>query len=267
MDINGARIRMEEFLQKWFWFWRVLFEGNTSGEREPVNEIFRSEPVRKSKQVPERRVLDVGFSDDDKDEEIRYQRRLNSSKIAADFENEEEEGSREARRNLKVSESSQSDDDTYVDDMDVYGLPRLGKDGRKKSRSSDKIYEDKDYVEEEEPTSDDEPEMLKGRHREGNLLIYNAEAAQRCRLQLEKAAREAEAEAIRKILGQDSVRKRREDKIMKKQRNEVAEDKAANTMTLASNTVRWVMGPTGTTVTFSEDLGLPSIFNPLSFTA
>ncbi|PON64969.1 INO80 complex, subunit Ies [Parasponia andersonii] len=88
-----------------------------------------------------------------------------------------------------------------------------------------------------------------------------AEAAQRRRLQSEKAAREAEAEAIRKILGQDSGRKKREEK-MKKQRDELIQGRAANALTLASNTVRWVNNPTGTIVTFSEDIGLPSLFSP-----
>ena len=37
--------------------------------------------------------------------------------------------------------------------------------------------------------------------------------------------------------------------------------RAANAVALASNTIRWTMGPTGTTVTFSEDIGLPNIFN------
>ena len=32
--------------------------------------------------------------------------------------------------------------------------------------------------------------------------------------------------------------------------------KAAQSETLASNTVRWVIGPDGTTVIFSEDIGL-----------
>jgi hypothetical protein len=32
-------------------------------------------------------------------------------------------------------------------------------------------------------------------------------------------------------------------------------------MMLASNSVRWVMGPSGTVVSFSENTGLPSIFN------
>ncbi|KAL6990066.1 hypothetical protein U1Q18_015815 [Sarracenia purpurea var. burkii] len=90
--------------------------------------------------------------------------------------------------------------------------------------------------------------------------LKKAEAAQRRRLQSEKAAMKAQSEAIRKILGQDSARKKREEKI-KKQRDDVIQERAANSMTLSPSTVRWVIGPTGTIVTFSEDIGLPSIFN------
>lgn len=93
--------------------------------------------------------------------------------------------------------------------------------------------------------------------------LKRAEAAQRRRIQNEKAARESEAEAIRKILGQDSSRKRREEKI-KKQKEELAQEKAANAA-VASNVVRWVMSPSGTTVTFPDDIGLPSIFKPKHF--
>lgn len=92
--------------------------------------------------------------------------------------------------------------------------------------------------------------------------LKKAEAAQRRRMQSEKAAREAEAEAIRKILGQDSGRKKKEDK-MKKQRDELAQGKGKSD-TLATNSVRWVFGPTGTIVIFSEDIGLPNIFNPVT---
>lgn len=96
-----------------------------------------------------------------------------------------------------------------------------------------------------------------------------------------------QAEAIRKILGQDSNRKKREDKA-RKRRDEIAQvscncrlffygilgvlklsltlnslvqEKAAYAATFAANTVRWVMGPAGTVVTFPEEMGLPSIFS------
>ncbi|KAF4358906.1 hypothetical protein F8388_012923 [Cannabis sativa] len=92
--------------------------------------------------------------------------------------------------------------------------------------------------------------------------LKKAEAAQKRRMQSEKAAREAEAEAIKKILGQDSGRRKREEK-MKKHRDEWLQGKAANALTLSSNTVRWVNNPSGSIVTFSDDIGLPSLFNPV----
>lgn len=37
--------------------------------------------------------------------------------------------------------------------------------------------------------------------------------------------------------------------------------KAAESLTLQPNSVRWVMGPAGKVVTFGENVGLPCIFN------
>ncbi|KAK9704767.1 hypothetical protein RND81_07G009600 [Saponaria officinalis] len=90
--------------------------------------------------------------------------------------------------------------------------------------------------------------------------LKKTEAAQRRKLQNEKAARESEAEAIRKILGQDSSRKKKEDK-KKKRVADLAQEKAADELMHASSTVRLVMGPNGTTVTFPNEMGLPSIFS------
>ncbi|KAF5187630.1 Hit zinc finger and papa-1-like domain-containing protein [Thalictrum thalictroides] len=104
------------------------------------------------------------------------------------------------------------------------------------------------------------PRKQKEKLSEVEQQLKKAEAAQRRRMQVEKAARESEAEAIRKILGQDSSRKKREDKL-KKRRDEIAQEKAASAMTLPPNTIRWVIGPTGTVVTFPQDIGLPSIFS------
>ncbi|KAF9618582.1 hypothetical protein IFM89_002277 [Coptis chinensis] len=85
--------------------------------------------------------------------------------------------------------------------------------------------------------------------------LKKAEAAQRRRVQVAKAAKESEA--IRKILGQDSNRKKREDKL-KKRRDELAQpfvyainiflttEKVANARTLPPNTIRWVIRPLGT---------------------
>ncbi|GLT42645.1 hypothetical protein SLA2020_166350 [Shorea laevis] len=104
------------------------------------------------------------------------------------------------------------------------------------------------------------PRKQKEKLSEVEQQVKKAEAAQRRRMQVEKANRESEEEAIRKILGQDSNRKKREEK-MKKRQEELAQEKAANAQMLAANTVRWVMGPTGTVITFPQEMGLPSIFD------
>ncbi|XP_010414991.1 PREDICTED: vicilin-like seed storage protein At2g18540 [Camelina sativa] len=104
------------------------------------------------------------------------------------------------------------------------------------------------------------PRKRKENGLEVDQQLKKAEAARRRKMQVEKAARESEAEAIRKILGQDSSRKKKEDKIKKRQ-EEKAKEKAADTIARRSDTVKWVMGPSGTIVTFPEELGLPTIFN------
>ncbi|KAL8061542.1 hypothetical protein ABFX02_02G092400 [Erythranthe guttata] len=110
------------------------------------------------------------------------------------------------------------------------------------------------------------PRKLKEQLTEEEQQLKRVEAAQRRKIQNEKAARESEAEAIRKILGQDSSRKKREEKIKKRQ-EELAQERSVNSATVASNVVRWVMGPSGTIVTFPHDIGLPSIFesNPCRY--
>ncbi|XP_059313301.1 uncharacterized protein LOC132064369 [Lycium ferocissimum] len=105
------------------------------------------------------------------------------------------------------------------------------------------------------------PKKQKEKLSEVEQQLKKAEAAQRRRTQAEKAARESEAEAIRKILSQDSSRKKREDKL-KKRREELAQERTATAAAVSSNAIRWVMGPSGTVVTFPDEMGLPSIFEP-----
>ncbi|KAJ7973068.1 HIT zinc finger,PAPA-1-like conserved region isoform 1 [Quillaja saponaria] len=282
-----------------------------SGKKASGKQGDKAEPVRKSKRVPKRRVLDGEFGDeDDEDEEIRYLEKLKTSKVSAVYREDDEESSKKHRKLSSVS------------NMENVGASRPVTDGKKKSRS-DSVYEDTDYEEEEGTGSDGELEGKKKKKQKkesvdflmdgkremtlttrqralqsskdasapgGSLIEFpnglppapprkqkeklseveqqlkKSEAAQRRRMQVEKAARESEAAAIKKILGQDSNRKKQEDK-SKKRREELAQEKAANALMLASNTVRWVMGPTGTVVTFPEEMGLPSIFNskPISY--
>ncbi|KAL1350911.1 hypothetical protein HN51_014883 [Arachis hypogaea] len=280
--------------------------GRTSGKNTSGQKRDKSEPVRKSKRVPKRRVLDGEFGDDDdEDDEIRYLEKLKTSKVSAVYRDEEEL----SKKHRKLSS---------VSNLENAASSRSGRDGKKRSR-----FEDTDYEAEEESGSDGELEDKKKRKQrkesvdvlmdgkkemtlttrqralqsskdasasgasliefpnglppapprkqkekltEVEQQLKKAEAAQRRKMQVEKAARESEAEAIRKILGQDSSRKKREEKIKKRQQ-ELAEEKAANARMLASNTVRYVMGPSGTVVTFPEEMGLPSILNskPISY--
>ncbi|XP_016555637.2 DNA ligase 1 isoform X1 [Capsicum annuum] len=101
------------------------------------------------------------------------------------------------------------------------------------------------------------PQKQKQNLSEVELQLKRAKANQKRQMQHEKAARESEAEAIRKIRGQGSSRKKREEKL-KKEQEELAQKAAKE---LPPNTIRTVMGPSGTTVTFSHDIGLPSIFD------
>lgn len=261
----------------------------------------KSDPTRKSKRVPKRRVSEW-FDEDDNDDEIRYLEKLKTSKISGykDFE-EELTKKRSLSRVSKVYEKDEN-------------VGRSRKDGRKKSEqgSEDTAYEVEELLSDGEPegkkkqkqrkeSSDSSIDTMRGEMtlttRQRALLsskdssassvsqiefpnglppapprkqkekltdveqqLKKTEAAQKRRMQNEKAARESEAEAIRKILGQDSNRKKREDKIKKRQ-EELAQEKAAKEQMLAKSTVRVVMGPTGTVVTFPEDMGLPHIFD------
>ncbi|KAM2789816.1 hypothetical protein COP1_010270 [Malus domestica] len=275
------------------------------------------EPVRKSKRVPKRRVLDAVDDGDDDDMEVRYLEKLKTSKVTSDYTaeyNEDEE--RKTRKERKISTVMKGSGIGLSVDLGDYGIPRSGKDGKKSRVGS--VSDDTDYVEEEEePVSDGEPNTKSKKSRKDFVesssynkkemtvttrqralntgkdvssssgaglfefpnglppapprkqkekpcaleqQIKKAEAAERRRMQVEKATRESEAEAIRKILGQDSSRKKREDKIKKRQ-EDMAQERAANAFTLPPDSVRWVMGPSGSVVTFPNEMGLPAIFD------
>ncbi|KAK3194291.1 hypothetical protein Dsin_025601 [Dipteronia sinensis] len=277
--------------------------GKGSGKNSSGKQGDQSGPVRKSKRVPKKRVLDGEF--DEEDDEIRYLEKLKSSKVSAGYREDDEESGTKHRKFSRVS------------NLENVGTSKSGIEEKKRSRP-DRVSEDTDYEEDEELASDGEVEgnqkkklkkesvdSLMDNKREmtlttrqralqsskdasaapGSSLIEfpnglppapsrkkkeklsdmeqqlkKTEAAQRRRIQVEKANRESEAEAIRKILGQDSSRKKKEDQ-KKKRQEELAQEKAANALNLASSTVRWVMGPTGTVVTFPKEMGFPSIFD------
>ncbi|XP_020596522.1 uncharacterized protein LOC110036423 [Phalaenopsis equestris] len=282
-------------------------EGDLSGIQSDQNQGVLSEPVRKSRRVPKKRVLDGEFDDGEEDEELRYIERLKTSRGSADCSMENERDGEDGTKKRKLSKVSKVRSASYMEDED-YNFSRMNKDGRKRPRSG-RFSEDSDYVEEDEPISDDNPEEKRkkqkkapvdsspevrmeplttrqralhpGKDGSGSSLIEfpdglppapprkqkqklseveeqakKAEAAQRRKMQVEKAARESEAAAIRKILGLDSDKKKAE-----KEKAQAEKAKAASSQISEGNSIRWIMGPTGTVVTFPDAVGLPSIFD------
>lgn len=117
--------------------------GKVSGKNTSGREGDKSEPVRKSKRVPKRRVLDGEFGDEDEDDEIRYLEKLKISKISAGYRDDDEEPKKKHRK-LSV-----------VSNIENGGGSRSAKDGRKKPRS-ERVSGDTDHEEEDDSASDGE---------------------------------------------------------------------------------------------------------------
>ncbi|KAK2358374.1 HIT zinc finger and PAPA-1 domain-containing protein [Trifolium repens] len=220
---------------------------------------------RKSKRANERRALDVGFSDEeDEDAELHFLEKISSSKRAVSRHNNNQGGI--AVRGIGEDQDYVEEDRTSSDESIL--------EGKKSKRESADLLVPRKQSTRNNRTLDSFKDVLSGpvpsfidiSDKNGKLseeqLIKKAEAAKRRKIQSEKAAKEAEEAAIKKILGQDSARKKKEEKINKR-RDEMAKEKCSKPFNLASNTVRWTMGPNGTVVTFSEDIGLPSIFQTI----
>ncbi|KAG6432704.1 hypothetical protein SASPL_104289 [Salvia splendens] len=265
--------------------------GKTSAKNSNEKHGDKSDAVRKSRRVPKKRVLDGDFDEDD-DDEIRYLEKLKTSRLSG-YKDLEAQSTRKLQKGVK---NENTEDAARRDsrkprsgDTDYEEEDELSSDGHAEGKKKKKQKRDLTELPSENKReialttrqrallSKDAPEVgasqiefpnglppaaprkQKEKLTEVEQQLKKVEAAQRRRLQNEKAARESEAEAIRKILGQDSSRKKREEKIKKRQ-EELAQGKATNAQMLTSNTIRTVMGPTGTTVTFPQDLGLPKIF-------
>ncbi|KAL0335436.1 UNVERIFIED_CONTAM: hypothetical protein Sradi_4755500 [Sesamum radiatum] len=251
---------------------------------KPALKLGRSS---KSKSIIKKYSSDEIYDveDDDDDDEIRYLQKLKTSRNAS-YDNTEYEDETRGKKLRKISRVMDRNIDGHALGIGDYDSSRSGKEN-KKSRSV-RASEDTDYMEEEESVSDGEIEhknkkqkkepidvseyskkeslittrrraILTGRDISPGLgasliqfpdglppapprkpkeqlseveqQLKRAEAAQRRRIQNEKAARESE-------------------------------ERTANSATVASNVVRWVMGPSGTVVTFPDEIGLPTIFEP-----
>lgn len=274
--------------------------GKGNGKNNPGKQGDKTDSVRKSKRAPKKRVIDGFDDDDgddeiryleklknakfstgyDDEESSRKHRRL--SKFSGNVP-ETLEGSTSSRVGNDGKKKSPSEDTDYEEDEEPAsdGEPE----GRRKKKARKGSVESPVEPKRELTLTTRQRALQSGRDTsspgsgvefpnglppapsrkqkeklsEVEQQLKKAEAAQRRRMQNEKAARESEAEAIRKILGQDSNRKKREDK-KKRRVEELAQEKAADELMRASNSIRLVMGPNGTTVTFPNEMGLPSIF-------
>ncbi|XP_021981499.1 uncharacterized protein LOC110877645 isoform X2 [Helianthus annuus] len=242
----------------------TMTEGSTYTKKSETS-------VHRSKRVLKRRLLD-----DDDDAELRYLAKMKTR--SAKIEDVDEGGSRKQRKissvmkmesKKKPKTGAESEDVDYYTGEEQASVDSFGEDsgremtvttrrqalqsGREISGTTASVVEFPHGL----PPAPSRKQ--KDKLSEVEYQLKRAEAAQRRKNQAAKAARESEAEAIRKILGQDSSRKKRENK-MKQRQEELAQERNLNAATLASNTVRWVTRPTGTIVTFSDDIGLPNIF-------
>ncbi|KAM7277231.1 hypothetical protein ACFE04_019097 [Oxalis oulophora] len=262
----------------------------TSGKNNSGKQEDGSGLVRKSKRVPKKRVLDDEFGEDDDDDEIRYLEKLKASRF---YKEDNEEGSKKERYLSKISNSesfntSRSARDgkrsrsNYISEDIDYGVGdnNLESDTkledpaeplieskremtlttRQRALQSSRDAPGSSVIEFPNGLPPAPPRKQKEKLSEVEQQVKKAEAAQKRRMQVEKAAKESQAEAIRKILNQESTRKKKEDKIKKRQ-EEIAQEKAASALVLKPNTVRWASSPSGDVVTFHEDIGLPSLFD------
>ena len=138
-----------------------FLKGKMPEEGFSMKQAGKYEPVRKSKRVPKKRVLDGAEDDEDNDEEIKYLEKLKTSKVSTDYgaeyEDEEEDGGRKQRKISRVLK--RNGNGQYNVDVGDFGSSKGSKES-KKSRSG-RAYEDIDYMEEEEALSDGEPETKK----------------------------------------------------------------------------------------------------------
>ncbi|KAJ9171717.1 hypothetical protein P3X46_015040 [Hevea brasiliensis] len=269
-----------------------LGKDGTSGKNASGKHGEKSQPVHVSKRFPKRRVLDLEIGEFYEDDEIRYLTKLKTPKIAAGYKGDEESNKKQQKLSSmeKIGASKLVNDGKKKSSLDIaskdtdYKEEDLASEGEleQKKESVDTLMDGKremklttrqralqsskdgsahgaNLIEFSNGLPPAPLRKQKEKLSEVEQQLKKADAAQRRRIQVEKAARESEAEAIRKILGQNSSRRKREDEI-KKLQEELAKEKVANALKRASNTIRWVMGPNGTVVTFPKEMGFPSIF-------
>lgn len=134
------------------------------GGRMDANQTEKLEPVRKSNRILRRRFVDETPDYGDDDMEVRYLEKLKKSKVTTDYgvdyKDDEERKSRKQRKIstvLKLDTSGQNVDRVY------YSSSRSEKENKKSVLQ--RVSDDIDYVEEEEPISDGEPDSRRKKPR------------------------------------------------------------------------------------------------------
>ncbi|KAG2309703.1 hypothetical protein Bca52824_029451 [Brassica carinata] len=243
-------------------------EGSSDNCNSPLDKKWNQ--VALSTRVPKKRVFN---SDDDNDDEIQFLKKLKYKSVSL-FSEKTESGRRQLKptvitngENSGKKKTASSDDMDYAEELE--SVPDEKETGNEIKRESTLTSRQRALSSASGKSSSVEfPDGLPpatSRRKKENVSemeqqLKKAEAAQRRKVQVEKAARESEAEAIRKILGQDSSRKKREDK-NKKRLDELAQEKAAHEERASTSYIRTIMGPNGTTVSFPIDKVL-SLFDP-----
>uniref|UniRef100_A0A7N0VH67 INO80 complex subunit B-like conserved region domain-containing protein n=1 Tax=Kalanchoe fedtschenkoi TaxID=63787 RepID=A0A7N0VH67_KALFE len=272
-----------EFPKSEFSIGRSEFSMGRPGKFNPGKLGEKSEPVRKSKRAPKGRALDLAMEDEEEDDdEIRFLEKLRNSKssIGHNQDGDDEESSRKRQKYSRVSEIGMgvaSENMGNADEEQYNAASNCDLEVKFEGKSKGDLKRNSMLTARQRalqsgrsgPSSPDanlefpnglQPVPLKKKKDilSEKELLKKAEAAQKRRLQNEKAAQKSQEDAIRKILSQDSSKKKKEDQ-RKKRMEELAQEKAADAIKHQSDTVRVVMSPAGTVVSFGENC-IPSIF-------
>uniref|UniRef100_A0A0D6QZU2 INO80 complex subunit B-like conserved region domain-containing protein n=1 Tax=Araucaria cunninghamii TaxID=56994 RepID=A0A0D6QZU2_ARACU len=245
-------------------------EGIVMRRTETSNDNPSLQPLRKSTRVPKKYVPDDEYDEAEEDEEGLQPRRKRKSKS--------EKGLEELYQEDDDKAPPSSDEDSENSESEIEDVKRRKGDtttslsenkkevpltARQKAVQMSKTVDPEvgqsliEFPEGLPPTSQ---RKRQEKLPDFELQLKKADAARRRRMQAEKAAQEIQADTIKRILGQDSYKQKREEKL-RRQRDEMEQEKRAAANTIGSNSVRWVIGPSGTVVSFSEDAEFLGIFN------
>lgn len=224
-------------------------------------------PVRKSSRIPKKYLPEDEYVEDEDDYEAPQSRRKLKSERGLEELYQDDEDDKGPPSSNEDSESS----DSEIDDVKTRKAdsPSFILDSKKVPLTArQRAVQFSRTVPEARESLIEFPDGLphfSQRKRQEKIpefeqQLKKADAAQRRRMQAEKAAQKIQDDAIKKILGQDTLKQKREEKL-RRQRDEMAQEKRDAAKTIAPNTIRWVIGPSGTVVSFSEDAEFLGIFN------